>query len=63
MSLHDPFKGLSDSMEQDDTTEKEVFERLKRDINLRLSDVCSELSEADKAAIVDHIARNQGSVP
>jgi hypothetical protein len=50
-------------MEQDDTTEKEVFERLKRDINLRLSDVCSELSEADKAAIVDHIARNQGSVP
>jgi hypothetical protein len=47
-------------MKQDDPTENEVFERLKRDINLRLSDVCSELSEADKAAIVDRITRNQG---
>jgi hypothetical protein len=47
-------------MEQDDLTENEIFERLKRDINLRLSDVCSELSEADKAAIVDRITRNEG---
>jgi hypothetical protein len=47
-------------MEQNDPTEKEVFERLKRDIDLRLSDVCSELSEADKAAIVDRITGNQG---
>ena len=47
-------------MEQDYPTEKEVFERLKRDISLRLSDVCSELSEADKAAIADRITRNQG---
>jgi hypothetical protein len=60
---YDPFKGSSHSMEQDYQTEKEVFERLKRDISLRLSDVCSELSEADKAAIVDRITRNQGSVP
>jgi len=50
-------------MEQDDPTENEVFDRLKLDISLRLSDVCSELSEADKGAIVDRIARNQGRYP
>jgi hypothetical protein len=60
LSHYDPFKGLSHSMEQDYPTEKEVFERLKRDISLRLSDVCSELSEADRAAIVHRITRNQG---
>jgi hypothetical protein len=46
-------------MEQDDPTEKAVFERLERDISLRLGDVCSELSEADRAAIVHRITRNQ----
>ena len=50
-------------MEQDDPTEKEVFDHLKRDIRRRLSDVCSELSEADKGAIVDRIARDQGRYP
>ncbi len=30
---------------------------------LRLSDVCSELSEADKGAVVDRIARNQRRSP
>ena len=62
-SHHDPLKGVPHSMEQDDPTEKEVFEQLKRDISFRLSDVCSELSEADKGAIVDLIARKEGSVP
>ena len=54
---------VSDSMEQDDPTETEVFDRLKGDISRRLSDVCSELSEADKGAIVDLIARNEGRYP
>ncbi len=50
-------------MEQDDPTEKEVFDHLKRDIRHRLSDVCSELSEADKGAIVDRIASSQSPYP
>jgi hypothetical protein len=48
-------------MKQDDPTEKEVLKQLKREISLRLSDVCSELSEADKAAIVDRITRNRSA--
>ena len=39
------------------------LDRLKRDISRRLSDVCSELSEADKGAVVDRIARDQGRYP
>jgi hypothetical protein len=54
---------VSDSMGQDDPTKTEVVGRLKGDISRRLSDVCSELSEADKQAMVDLIARNEGSVP
>ncbi len=35
----------------------------KRRLRCPLSDVCSELSESDKGAIVDRFARNQGRSP
>jgi hypothetical protein len=50
-------------MEQHDPAETEVVGRLKADISRRLSDVCSELSGADKQAIVDLIARNEARYP
>ena len=58
-----PAEPISHSMEQDDPTETEVVDRLKSDIRRRLSDVCSELSEADKGVIVDRLARSQGPYP
>jgi ABC-type uncharacterized transport system ATPase component len=54
---------VSDSREQDDPAETEVVTRLKSDISRRLNDVCSELSGADKQAIVDLIARNEARYP
>jgi hypothetical protein len=54
---------VSDSIEQDDPAETEVGGRLKGDISRRLSDVCSELSGADKQAIVDLIVRNEARYP